>query len=91
MRLENPRLFVRLPNLSLPPGARGRILIWLVDVAGDLDSTHNPTHPGNPALTGYFWGADGLTASCYRLWKLARGDEAHIIAGDAVDVCQIRQ
>ena len=91
LRLSIPKLRVSLPVTGIPLTANGWDLTWLTDQAGYLDGTAYPTHPGNTALTGHVYLADGLPGPFYHLAELQWGDEIRLTSGTHVYVYQVRR
>ncbi len=92
MRLEVPKLgLANLPIVGVPLNESGWDLTWLSGQAGWLEGTAYPTWPGNTAITGHTYLADGTPGPFVNLFSLFWGDEIVIHANGQRYVYQVRE
>jgi LPXTG-site transpeptidase (sortase) family protein len=91
LSLSIPALEVETPIVGVPRADGGWDLTWLADQAGYLEGTAFPTLPGNSALTGHVYLADGTPGPFVSLDELAWGDEVRVVSAEAIFVYAVRQ
>jgi LPXTG-site transpeptidase (sortase) family protein len=89
--LEIPALNLRVTIVGVPTNSEGWDLTWLWDQAGYLEGTAFPTLPGNSALTGHIYLADGSPGPFVNLADLYWGKELVLHAYDRRYIYQVRQ
>ncbi len=88
--LEIPSQGVRMPIVGVPFTEEGWVVDFLNGQAGYLEGTSYPTLPGNTAITGHVWNADGTPGLFYRLDELRFGEQVIIHAYGQQYVYEIR-
>jgi LPXTG-site transpeptidase (sortase) family protein len=89
--LSIPVLGVKTPIVGVPRADDGWDLTWLAGQAGYLEGTAYPTLPGNSAVTGHVYLADGSPGPFLAIDQLTWGDEVHIVSDEAIFVYAVRQ
>lgn len=88
--MEIPSLGVKMPIVGVPFTEEGWVVDYLNGQAGYLEGTAFPTLPGNTAITGHVWNADGTTGIFYNLRDLRYGDRVIIHAYGQQYIYEIR-
>jgi LPXTG-site transpeptidase (sortase) family protein len=89
--LEIPKLGIRKSIAGVPMTNDGWDLTWLADQIGYLNGTAFPTTPGNSALTGHVYLADGSPGPFVSLNTLAWGDQIFIHAWGQRYLYEVRE
>ena len=90
LRLSIPGSGTALPVVGVPIADDGWNLTWLGANAGYLSDTAFPTLPGNTAITGHAYLADGTPGPFVNLHTLRWGDEISLQAWGQRYVYQVR-
>lgn len=90
MTLSLPDQSVNIPLVGVPIADDGWNLTWLGSSAGYLSDTAFPTLPGNTAVTGHAYLADGTPGPFASLDKLSWGDEIVLHAWGQRHIYQVR-
>lgn len=90
LELEVPLLGVRVPVAGIPLGPQGWDVTWLGSKAGYLESTAYPSWPGNTALTGHVYLADGSAGPFVDLHTLTYGDRVILHVGGMRYIYEVR-
>jgi LPXTG-site transpeptidase (sortase) family protein len=91
LRLEVPRLGLLMPIVGVPLAESGWDVTWLGWQAGYLEGTAFPTWPGNSALTGHVYLADGTPGPFFGLGSMHWGDQIIVHAYGQRSVYEVRQ
>ncbi len=90
LTLSIPGNGTALPVVGVPIADDGWNLTWLGSNAGYLSDTAFPTLPGNTAITGHAWLADGTPGPFVNLHTLHWGNEIVLHAWGQRHVYQVR-
>ena len=90
MRVEIPKLGQSLSIVGVPLRGEGWDLTWLDAQAGYLEGTAYPGLPGNTAITGHVYLADGSPGPFVNLHNLMWGDEIILYANGQRYTYQVR-
>ena len=80
LMLEIPSLNLSMPIVGVPQSGGKWDITWLGNNAGYLYGTAFPTWPGNTALTGHVYDANGQPGPFVNLGKLWWGSKVYILA-----------